>query len=187
MPDCSSRLRGPCEDLSGLPLGQKALPEHYLLYPVRASNLPTGRRMIPFPDRPMQPSTMHRWWGRCLEQAAAAHFPMHELRRNRTLREVLASPRRRADSNRCTRLCRPLPNLSATAPGAANRSRPPHALTLARGRPARIGARRDLHALRHPHGVAARDVPVPPLPVQGRLLRGRDGRLQAGRRVTSLA
>ena len=25
-------------------------------------------------------------------------------------------PRRRADSNRCTRLCRPLPNLSATAP-----------------------------------------------------------------------
>jgi hypothetical protein len=28
----------------------------------------------------------------------------------------LAGKRRRADSNRCTRLCRPLPNLSATAP-----------------------------------------------------------------------
>jgi integrase len=28
----------------------------------------------------MQPSTMHRWWVRCLDQAAAAHFPMHELR-----------------------------------------------------------------------------------------------------------
>jgi hypothetical protein len=42
--------------------------------------------------------------------------------------------RRRADSNRCTRLCRPLPNLSATAPGAANRSRPPSSLRLARGR-----------------------------------------------------
>ncbi len=36
--------------------------------------------MIVYPDRPMQPSTMHRWWVRCLQQAAAAHFPMHELR-----------------------------------------------------------------------------------------------------------
>ena len=32
--------------------------------------------------------------------------------------------RRRADSNRCTGLCRPLPNLSATAPGEAHRRRP---------------------------------------------------------------
>jgi hypothetical protein len=31
--------------------------------------------------------------------------------------------RRRADSNRCTRLCRPLPNLSATAPRGQHRSR----------------------------------------------------------------
>ena len=35
------------------------------------------------------------------------------------MREVPEEPRRRADSNRCTRLCRPLPNLSATAPRAA--------------------------------------------------------------------
>ena len=35
----------------------------------------------------------------------------------------LRSRRRRADSNRCTRLCRPLPNHSATAPRAAHRSR----------------------------------------------------------------
>jgi integrase len=28
----------------------------------------------------MPPSTMHRWGVRCLDQAAATHFPMHELR-----------------------------------------------------------------------------------------------------------
>ena len=28
----------------------------------------------------MQPSTMHRWWARAIQQAGAAHFPMHELR-----------------------------------------------------------------------------------------------------------
>ena len=28
----------------------------------------------------MQPSTMHRWFKRCLQQAGAADFPMHELR-----------------------------------------------------------------------------------------------------------
>ena len=28
----------------------------------------------------MQPSTMHRWWVRALQQGNAAHFPMHELR-----------------------------------------------------------------------------------------------------------
>jgi integrase len=31
-------------------------------------------------DRPMQPSTMHRWWKRCLETAGAADMPLHELR-----------------------------------------------------------------------------------------------------------
>ena len=31
-------------------------------------------------DRPMQPSTMHRWFKRCLRQAGAADFPMYELR-----------------------------------------------------------------------------------------------------------
>lgn len=68
------------QDLAGLQLEQRAAPEHFLLYPIRTSNLPTGSRVLPFPDRPMQPSTMHRWWDRCLRQAAAAHFPMHELR-----------------------------------------------------------------------------------------------------------
>jgi hypothetical protein len=28
----------------------------------------------------MQPSTMQRWFKRCLQQAGAADFPMHELR-----------------------------------------------------------------------------------------------------------
>ena len=28
----------------------------------------------------MQPSTMHRWWKHCLEQAGAADMPLHELR-----------------------------------------------------------------------------------------------------------
>jgi integrase len=68
------------QDLAQLELEQKALPEHYLLHPIRTSNLPMGQRLFPFPDRPTQPSTMHRWWVRCLDQAAAAHFPMHELR-----------------------------------------------------------------------------------------------------------
>jgi integrase len=61
-------------------LRQDAQPEHYLLHPIRTPNLPGLTRIIPFPDRPMQPSTMHRWWTRCLQQASAAHFPMHELR-----------------------------------------------------------------------------------------------------------
>ena len=68
------------QDLALLQLEQTAASEHFLLYPVRVSNLPTGQRTFRFPERPMQPSTMHRWWGRCLDQAAAAHFPMHELR-----------------------------------------------------------------------------------------------------------
>jgi len=31
---------------------------------------------------------MHRWWTRCLDQAAAGHFPMHELRHS-TITEFL--------------------------------------------------------------------------------------------------
>jgi integrase/recombinase XerC len=62
-------------------LRQEAQPDHYLLHPVRTPNLPGATaRVLPYPDRPMQPSTMHRWWARCLQQASAAHFPMHELR-----------------------------------------------------------------------------------------------------------
>jgi integrase len=35
-----------------------------------------------YPEKPMQPSTMHRWWVRCLERAGVRHFPMHELRQS---------------------------------------------------------------------------------------------------------
>jgi integrase len=65
-------------DLAALSLDTQ--PEHYLLHPTRTSNLPGRTIVTPYPDRPMQPSTMHRWWSRCLRLAGAAHFPMHELR-----------------------------------------------------------------------------------------------------------
>ena len=65
-------------DLATLALD--AEPEHYLLHPTRVGNLPLQEVIVRFPDRPMQPSTMHRWWVRCLRQAGMAHFPMHELR-----------------------------------------------------------------------------------------------------------
>jgi integrase len=58
-------------------------PDHHLLYPERVGNLPgpaTRGLIRTFPERPMQPSTMHRWWVRCLERANVPHFPMHELR-----------------------------------------------------------------------------------------------------------
>ena len=45
----------------------------------------------------------------------------------------IALKRRRADSNRCTRLCRPLPNHSATSPGGSHRS-PDAGCGFARGR-----------------------------------------------------
>jgi integrase/recombinase XerC len=65
-------------DLSTLSVG--AGPDEYLLFPQRIGNLPGQRAVIERRDRSMQPSTMHRWWVRCLVQASAAHFPMHELR-----------------------------------------------------------------------------------------------------------
>ncbi|CAN5192066.1 tyrosine recombinase XerC [soil metagenome] len=61
-------------------LSVDAQRDDYLLYPVRVGNLNGQQTAIPFPDRPMQPSTMHRWWERCLAQASSSHFPMHELR-----------------------------------------------------------------------------------------------------------
>jgi integrase len=33
-----------------------------------------------YPEKPMQPSTLHRWLKRCLEQAGSADMLMHELR-----------------------------------------------------------------------------------------------------------
>ena len=60
-------------DLATLALD--AEPEHYLLHPTRVGNLPLQEVIVRFPDRPMQPSTMHRWWVRCLRQAGMAHFP----------------------------------------------------------------------------------------------------------------
>ncbi len=59
-----------------------------------------------------------------------------EPRKGRILRE-LSESRRRADSNRCTRLCRPLPNHSATSPGRTHRS-PAATGTLAVGRSWRL-------------------------------------------------
>jgi integrase len=70
-------------DLNRLYLESRAKPGHYLLFPRRIGNLPSrgGYGVVrDYPDRPMQPSTLHRWWKRCLEEAGAADMPMHELR-----------------------------------------------------------------------------------------------------------
>jgi integrase len=70
-------------DLNRLYLESEAKRDHYLLFPRRIGNLSTrgGKGVIrEYPDKPMQPSTMHRWWKRCLEQAGSADMLMHELR-----------------------------------------------------------------------------------------------------------
>lgn len=72
-----------------------AAPDEYLLFPVRVGNVrsaPHARGIIREDrDRPMQPSTMHRWWQRCLERASFAHFPMHELRHTAITEFIRAS------------------------------------------------------------------------------------------------
>jgi integrase/recombinase XerC len=71
-------------DLARLSLESAARPDEYLLYPVRLGNARSNPHLrgvvCEHRDRPMQPSTMHRWFKRCLQQAGAADFPMHELR-----------------------------------------------------------------------------------------------------------
>jgi integrase len=71
-------------DLARLSLESDAQPEEYLLFPVRVGNARTKPHIrgvvCEHRDRPMQPSTMRRWFTRCLQQAGAADFPMHELR-----------------------------------------------------------------------------------------------------------
>jgi integrase/recombinase XerC len=71
-------------DLAALSLESGGRAGDYLLYPVRIGNARTNRNLqgivAMYPDRPMQPSTMHRWWKRCLRHAGAVDFPMHELR-----------------------------------------------------------------------------------------------------------
>ena len=97
-------------------------------------------------------------------------------------------PRRRARDRR-----RVLRRLSSSSTSPRRLGRPGRSSSCpARGRPPRLVAspgvpdlssqvtrwrqvRRAVPALRRGDGVAARDVPVPALPLQGRLLRGRDG------------
>jgi integrase len=71
-------------ELARLALEDNAQPDHFLLFPVRIGNArskPNLKGVVrEHRDRPMQPSTMHRWFKRCLRQAGAADFPMHELR-----------------------------------------------------------------------------------------------------------
>lgn len=72
------------QDIADLAILDGAQPSHYLLYPVRVGNVRWSASasgvVREYRDRPMQPSTMHRWWTRCLEHAGVPHFPMHELR-----------------------------------------------------------------------------------------------------------
>jgi integrase len=70
--------------LAALALETNAQPSEYVLHPIRWGNArsnPNLRGVVrEHRDRPMQPSTMHRWFKRCLAQAGMADFPMHELR-----------------------------------------------------------------------------------------------------------
>lgn len=71
-------------DLARLALEMVAEPNHYVLFPIRWGNAranPNLRGVVrEHRHRPMQPSTMHRWFKRCLVTAGVADFPMHELR-----------------------------------------------------------------------------------------------------------
>jgi integrase/recombinase XerC len=71
-------------DMARLALEDQAERDHYVLFPVRVGNSrtkPNLRGVVrEHRDRPMAPSTMHRWFKRCLATAGAADFPMHELR-----------------------------------------------------------------------------------------------------------
>jgi integrase len=55
-------------DIERLILERQAQPDHFLLYPKNHV------------DRPMDASSVHRWWTRCTDNAGLARFPMHELR-----------------------------------------------------------------------------------------------------------
>jgi integrase len=48
--------------------GEQRSPREYLIYPKQDRS------------RPMDPSSFHRWFKRCLEQAGLDPFPLHELR-----------------------------------------------------------------------------------------------------------
>lgn len=71
-------------DLARLALESDAQPNEYLLFPVRIGNARTNPHLQgtlrEHRDRPMAPTTVHRWWKRCLRTAGAADSPMHELR-----------------------------------------------------------------------------------------------------------
>lgn len=60
--------------LAHLSLDANATPEQFLLFPIRIGNLPGQGVIGEFRDQPMQPSTMHRWWKRCLQTAGVADF-----------------------------------------------------------------------------------------------------------------
>jgi integrase len=67
--------------IAQLSLERDPEPTHHVLYPTRIGNLPHQLGLVRhYPQNPMQPSTMHRWWVRCLTTAGVEHFPMHELR-----------------------------------------------------------------------------------------------------------
>jgi integrase len=55
-------------DIERLILERGAQPDHFLMYPKNA------------PERPMDHSSLHRWWTRCTDRAELPRFPMHELR-----------------------------------------------------------------------------------------------------------
>jgi integrase len=71
-------------DLARLALETAVTPGEFVLYPIRWGNARSNANLRgvvrEHRDRPMAHSTMHRWWKRCLVQAGAADFPMHELR-----------------------------------------------------------------------------------------------------------
>jgi integrase len=55
-------------DIERLIIEREASPDDFLLYPKQAV------------QRPMDSSSIHRWWAACLKRADVPHFPMHECR-----------------------------------------------------------------------------------------------------------
>jgi integrase len=72
------------EQLQALIRLEEPADTDYLLYPIRVGNVKRAQHLsgVVRVDRhkPLEPSSMHRWFAKCLERAGVDHFPMHELR-----------------------------------------------------------------------------------------------------------
>lgn len=57
-----------------------AEPSAFVFHVTRQSNLPGAAKMYRWPERPMKPNGVHRWWERLLMRADVPHFRLHRTR-----------------------------------------------------------------------------------------------------------